>query len=267
MPFLTSSRWVRFLPLLGLATMVSARADVLVNGEAKIDFQKAAWDTLAGGASAPGFEALTLDETFDQAAAASRTGAQILSDEIVASPSYVGLKYAMNGAQVTNLEGRTAQPTDFQFSPDNLTAHTGDIGLGGISRWTVNPLLGGGKLAFGDFTLRYDAARVAVGGSGWHLVGNIAPAGTLFDLVNVSTSTAGNSLSISGDLVVSFEVANFLLATPGDQGKDVGDFRFTATSTVPEPSTVALLMLGGVGLCVWGSRNRKQSATTADQRG
>jgi hypothetical protein len=122
-------------------------------------------------------------------------------------------------------------------------------------------------LAFGDFTLRYDAARVAVGGSGWHLVGNIAPAGTLFDLVNVSTSTAGNSLSISGDLVVSFEVANFLLATPGDQGKDVGDFRFTATSTVPEPSTVALLMLGGVGLCVWGSRNRKQSATTADQRG
>jgi len=240
---------LRSVALLPFAAAMSLHADVLVSGGATIDFHKSAWDSLAGGASVPGFEALTLDETFDQAGAASRTSAQILADEVVASPSYVGLSYAMNGPQVVNLAGRTAQPTDFQFTPGDLTAHTGSIGLGGISRWTVNPLLGGGKLAFGDFTLRYDADRIAVGGSGWHLVGNIAPAGTLFDLVNVTTSASGNSVSISGDLVVSYEVANFLLATPADQGKDVGDFRFTATSSVPEPSTWALLLLGGVGLC------------------
>lgn len=241
----------------GLAVMAlsPSRADVLVSGQATIDFHQSAWDSLAGGASVPGFEALTLDETFDQEAAASRTGAQILADELVASPAYTGLTYALNGAQVSNLAGRTAQPTTFQFSPDNLTAHTGAIGLGGVSRWAVNPLLGGGKLVFGDFTLAYDASRQLVGGSGWNLMGNIAPAGTLFDLVNVTTSTAGNTLSISGDLVVSFEVANFLLGTPSDQGKNVGSLQFSATTAVPEPSTWALFSCGVVGaLVVAGAR-------------
>ncbi|MBN9692367.1 MAG: PEP-CTERM sorting domain-containing protein [Verrucomicrobia bacterium] len=236
--------------------VTSARADVLVTGQATIDFHQAAWDSLAGGASVPGFEALTLDETFDQAGAASRTGAQILADEVQASPSYTGLTYALNGAQVSNLAGRTAKPTTFQFSPDNLTSHTGVIGLGGISRWTVNPLLGGGKLVFGDFTLAYDATRLLVGGSGWHLVGNIAPAGTLFDLVNVTTGTAGNTLTISGDMVVSFEVANFLLGTPADQGKDVGNFQFAGVTAVPEPSVWALFGLGVMGVFLGGHRLR-----------
>lgn len=249
-----------FLALLPIAAALTAHADVLVSGEATIDFQKSAWDSLAGGSSVPGFEALTLDETFDQAGAASRTAAQILADEVVSSPSYVGLSYAMNGSTVQNLSGRTAQPTDFQFNPGDLTAHTGSIGLGGISRWAVNPLLGGGKLAFGDFTLRYDADRIAVGGSGWHLVGNIAPSATIFDLVNVTTSTSGNTVTISGDLAMSYEIANFLLATPSDQGKDMGDFRFSATSTVPEPSTWALLVLGGVGICVQRAVGRNRRA-------
>ncbi|MBL9173618.1 MAG: PEP-CTERM sorting domain-containing protein [Verrucomicrobiales bacterium] len=253
------SRILRSVSLLPFAAAMSLHADVLVGGGATIDFHKSAWDSLAGGASVPGFEALTLDETFDQAGAASRTGAQILSDEVVASPSYVGLSYAMNGPQVVNLAGRTAQPTDFQFTPGDLAAHTGSIGLGGISRWAVNPLLGGGKLAFGDFTLRYDADRIALGGSGWHLVGNIAPSATIFDLVNVTTSTSGNTVTLAGDLAMSYEIANFLLATPSDQGKDMGDFRFSATSSVPEPSTWALLLLGGIGLCIHRAvgRNRR----------
>ena len=70
---------IRSVSLLPFAIAMSLHADVLVSGGATIDFHKPAWDSLAGGASVPGFEALTLDETFDQAGAASRTSAQILA--------------------------------------------------------------------------------------------------------------------------------------------------------------------------------------------
>ena len=42
---------------------------------------------------------------------------------------------------------------------------------------------------------------------------------------------------------VSFEVANFLLSNPGDQGRDMGDFTLTATTSgnpVPEPATMGI---------------------------
>lgn len=242
--------------LLGAVLTPAVHADVLVSGSATVDYHKAAWDSLAGGSSVSGFEALTLDEVFDQSAANSFTGTQLTSIEQQANPSYSGLVYAMNGSAVENLAGRYSKPTDFSFEAGSLTPVTGAIGLGGVSRWTVNPLLGGGKLLFGDFTLRYDAARVALGGSGWHLVGNIPPVGVLFDLVNVATSWGPNSISISGDLTVSYEVANFLFATPANQGVDVGDFRFTGTTAVPEPSTVALLSVAG--FLTWGAIRRRE---------
>lgn len=239
----------------GCSFALRVDADVLVSGSATIDYHKGAWDSLAGGSSVSGFEALTLDEVFDQAAAGAVTGSQLSSIEQQANPSYSGLVYAMNGSTVDNLAGRYSKATDFSFDAGSLTPVTGAIGLGGVSRWAVNPLLGGGKLLFGDFTLKYDVARVALGGSGWHLVGNIPPAGVLFDLVNVVTSLGQDSLSISGDLTVSYEVANFLFATPADQGVDVGDFRFTGTTAVPEPSTLALVSLAA--LAAWGASRRR----------
>lgn len=248
-----------WLPLVAITVLPSfAHGDVLVSGSATINYSKAAWDSLAGGNSTPGFEALILDEAFDQAAANARTSAQILGDEVQASPSYTGLTYALNGASVNNLSGRTTQPTTFGFTPGNLTGHTGAIGLGGITRWDVNPLLGGGQVLFGDFTLKYDAARVGglIDGSGWHLVGNIAPAGVVFDLKNVSTSDSGNALSISGDLTISYEVANFLLATPSDQGKNMGSFALSAVTAVPEPTTTMLLLAGVLGLSVSAVKRR-----------
>lgn len=230
-------------------------ADVLVSGSASVDYHKAAWDSLAGGSSVSGFEALTLDEVFDQAAASARTGSELTSVEQQANPSYSGLVYAMNGSTVNNLAGRYSKPTDFSFEAGSLSPVSGAIGLGGVSRWSVNPLLGGGKLLFGDFTLKYDVARVALGGSGWHLVGNIPPVGVLFDLVNVVTSLGQDSISISGDLAVGYEVANFLFATPANQGLDVGDFRFTGTTAVPEPSTLAFGSMAV--LAAWGASRRR----------
>ena len=229
----------------GLAT---TQAATLTTGSAVFDFDKASWSTLAGGSTAPGFELLLLDEVFDEAAAASRTASQIVGDEVQANPSYTGNVFAMNGAVVTNLTGRTAQPTNFSFAPGNLIGHSGVIGLGGVTRWDVNALVGGGNVLAGDFTLAYDANRLLVGGSGWALTNHIAPAAVVFDLTNVTANASGGTLTISGDLSLSYEVANFLLTSPGDQGKDMGNFTFTA-SYVPEASTATLLGLafgGGI---------------------
>jgi len=247
-------------PALLLSLAGPAAAATLSSGSATIDYHKAAWDTLAGGASVPGFEALVLDEFFDQTAANARTSAQILADEVQASPAYGGQVYAMNGITVTNLAGRTAQPTTIDFNPASLTTHTGVIGLGGVTRWDVNALLGGGNVLAGDFTLRYDASRLLAGGSGWALTNNISPAAVVFDLANVTASAGAGTLTISGDLGLSFEVANFLLGSPGDQGKDMGNFTFTG-SYVPEPSS-ALLLAGILG----GSLGRRNRALPASRR-
>jgi hypothetical protein len=250
-----------FLPIL-ITTLVCASHEAkavstLVSGGATIDYDAAAWATLAGGLNVDPFKALVLNEFFDQAGVTSHTGTQILFDEVVANPSTTGLYHGLNGSTVGNLAGRTNQATSFAYDALNLTSHTGVIGLGGITRWDVNPLLGGGVLGFGDFTLAYHASRVIDGRSGWALTVHLPGGATAFDLTNVTTNATDYSLSISGDLVVSPEFASLLL-TPSNYLKDVGNFSFSA-SAVPEPSR-ALTMLAGVAAL--GFRRRRTSRMT-----
>ena len=227
--------------VLGITT--TSHALTLAGGSATIDYDKAAWDVLAAGFGA-GPNVLTLDEFFDLPAVNARTSSQILNDEVQLFPSYTGQVYPMNGTSVSNLAGRTNQPTTFEFTAGNLTSHTGSIGLGGISQFEVTPLLGGGHLVFGDFTLLFDNARTTSGRSGWYLKGNITPAGAAFDLFNANVLETPTSITISGDLGVTPEVAVQLFATSADIGRDVGNFSFTA-SVVPEPSS-AMLLLGAI---------------------
>lgn len=210
-------------------------ADTLVSGEARLDLDQSAWDSLASGLGAA-MPVLRLDAFFDQAAANARNYDQILSDPLPAT-SYSGLVLVMNGPTVTNQTGRTTQPTTFEYTPRNLTAHTGSIGLGGIVRFKVSS---GGGLLYGDYTLLYSTARHRFGGSGWHLKGNIAPSVTNFDLLNVQLTEDPDGFTLSGDLAVSFEIANFLYATPADALRDVGNFTFTGkSSNHPQPTLLA----------------------------
>lgn len=190
-----------------------------------IDYDVTAWNVLAADTGQPQ-PVLTLDAFFTQAEASTAT-----YDNLLGAPkpgaSYLGQTYALNGAAVTNLPQRTTQPTTFAWVPGNLTGHTGVIGFGGVSRFVVS---GGGVLLYGDFTLAYSAARIARGGSGWFLKGNIPPAAAAFDLLQPVVTETATGFSLSGDLGVSFEVANFLYATPADTLRVVGRFQFTGFS-------------------------------------
>ena len=236
--------------LAAMGVMSSANADTLASGSATIDYDQAAWESLASGYGPT--PVLTLSAFFDQTEADARTGSQLLSDAAPAT-NYGGEVYAMYGSSVANLSGRYGQPTTFTFTPGQLTLHTGVIGFGGVTRFAV---YGGafGSLLFGDFTLQYDAGRQLVGGSGWYLKGNIPPAAAAFDLLNVNINESPGSFTISGDLGISYEVANYLYNTPSDALKDVGNFTFTGFTAVPEPTTVALVVCG-MGF-LWCSRKR-----------
>jgi len=237
--------------LAAMGVVLSGKADTVVSGSATIDYDQAAWESLASGYGPT--PVLTLSAFFDQAQVDARTTSQLLSDPAPAT-NYLGEVYAMYGSTVTNLLGQYAQATTFAFTPGNLTNHTGVIGLGGATRFAV---YGGafGSLLYGDFTLQYSTNRFAYGGSGWYLEGNIPPAAAAFDLMNVNISESPGSFTISGDLGVSWEVANLLYSTPSDTLKDVGDFTFTGLTAVPEPSSI-VLVTGGLGL-LWLARKRR----------
>lgn len=227
------------------------RADTVTSGWATIDYDRAAWDALASGIGT--VPVLTLATFFDQAEANARTQNQLLIDSLPGATSYVGQVYALNGPVVTNLSERYTQPTTFDYTPGRLSQHHGQIGLGGVARFAVFGGLGG-SLLYGDFTLQYDTNRWALGGSGWCLNGNIPPAATAYDLLNVVVTESLGSFTLSGDLCVSFEIANFLYNTPADTLKDVGNFAFTGF-TLPQPifrfcaeADGGLTLLGGNGV-------------------
>jgi hypothetical protein len=240
--------------LAAVGVLSSANAETLASGSATIDYDQTAWESLASGYGPT--PVLTLSAFFDQTQADARTGSQLLSDPAPAT-NYTGEVYAMYGSSMANLSGRYGQPTTFTFTPGQLTLASGVIGLGGVTRFAV---YGGafGNLLFGDFTLQYDVSRQLVGGSGWYLKGNIPPAAAAFDLLNVNISESPGSFTISGDLGVSYEVANFLFGTPADTLKDVGNFTFTGITAVPEPTTVALVA-GGLAL-LWCGRKRLRAS-------
>jgi hypothetical protein len=114
---------------------------------------------------------------------------------------------------------------------------------------------------YGDFTLQYDATRLFLGGTGWYLKGNIPPAAAAFDILNVSVVESPGSFTISGDLYPTYEVANFLYATPSDQFVDVGDFTFTGVTAIPEPTSMASVGGGGL-LLLWRGRKRLRKEST-----
>jgi hypothetical protein len=234
------------LAVVGSLNFTAQSVATLSSGSATINYDKAAWDTLASAYGSP--PVLTLSAFFNQAEANALTQSQLLTD-VQAGYSYTNQVYALNGASVTNLPSRYTQPTTFAYTRGDLTNHTGSAGLGGVARFAV---LGGvaGNLLYGDYTLQYDTNRLALGGTGWYLMGNIPPAAAAFDLLNVNVVETTNSFTISGDLGVSFEIANLVYATPADALKDVGDIVFTGYTVPLSTPVISQLTTAGGSLIV-----------------
>lgn len=218
--------------ILGHIDLIPSGVARVLDGMAVINYSQSAWESLASRVAPP--PVLTLTAFFNQLQANALPQEGLLN-AVQTSVAYSNQVYAMNGASVTNLPTRYTQPTSFLYPRGQLAQHIGRIGLGGVARFAVLGGLGG-NLLFGDYTLQYDASRLALGGTGWYLLGNIPPAAAVFDLLDVRLAETPTSFTLSANLGVSFELANFLFSTPEDTLANVGTFTFTGfTSPLTTP--------------------------------
>lgn len=133
------------------------------------------------------------------------------------------------------------------FNGFNVLNDGEQIGLDGVTRLAVDPGLGGGTFLFGDLGLRYAPTRPTPG-NGLVIVSNFDFQNSpLFDIGNATITADDTTLTITGDLLLAAEYTFFF---GGVAGSDVGDFELVAT--VPEPSTIVLLLTGlvAMGACL-----------------
>lgn len=124
-----------------------------------------------------------------------------------------------------NVLGSWAQPT---ADPFYVPADGEQIGLDGVMRMTVSPEAGGGVFLYGDYALRYASARASIppGATGLVLTSNFDfPNYPIFDLANPVVTATATSLSVSADLLLSFEYTFFF---GGVSGANVGHLDLTA---------------------------------------
>jgi hypothetical protein len=205
---------------------------------------------------------LYLEEFWNASASASLTATQINTPgvaDLVPGTGEIpatGLVYDVTGSTVTNPAGRAIQATNFSYDPNNLTGTaSGQIGLGGVMRFMGNfP----GILVSGDYGLKYDATRVgnAAGGSGWYLLNNYGFPIPGWDLTDVTAASDPFSLSLSGTLKWSPEVASAFFTT-SDIGQPMGTFTFVAP--VPLPAAAWLFGCGVAGLTGMAHRRSRRS--------
>jgi uncharacterized protein (TIGR03382 family) len=238
-----TNRILLSITLFAAANCGSLHSASIVSGSLSLDYDQTTF----------GFLGLTNINSFGQTVSNTRTAAQIQADAGT-STSWTGIGYGINPTTpLTDPTGRDLQETNFTYNPANLTGTAaGAIGIGGTTRWDIDPFLGGGVFILGDFTARYDAARAGGIYSGWYLTNHFSFPSVAFDLANVSTNVLGDGFTLTGDLYVKTgEPLNAFFGFPGET--DYGNFSLSA-STIPEPSSA---MLGALPLLSLLSRRRR----------
>ena len=174
------------------------------------------------------------------------------------------LNWNINPLGTPSPTGRQIQGTTLNIDPTDVLGSWGggsdvgafltggeQIGFGGMTRFTLDPGIPG-VLLFGDWGLRYSASRAGtLAGStsnirsGLVLTSNIDfPNATFADIGNATIDVTGNTLTITGDLLLSD--ALIVLGFPSaNLGLDAGNFTLTAT-LVPAPGAAGLLVAGGL---------------------
>ncbi len=153
------------------------------------------------------------------------------------------------GSVAFGINSRTDTPaTNFAYDIFDLAPFSGTIEHQGSVFFNAD------SIEVGDFSIGFDATRVNADNSGFFVESTTGLEAILFDVENPTTLNAGDSvLEIGADLLVSAEFAA-VLGDAGLTGVDVGDTFVSGVSAVPEPSSIAILSLVGLGFV---ARRRK----------
>ena len=140
-----------------------------------------------------------------------------------------------------NARDAASLPTTFAYDA-GLSAFAGSI------EHTGSVLFNADTVEVGNFTIGFDATRVAGDASGFFVESTTGIAAILFDIAAPSEVVAdAASLQIRADLLVSPEFAQFLLdnslASSNLAGADVGD---AFVNAIPSPGAAAVLGLAGL---------------------
>jgi len=198
---------------------------------------------------------------FTETPADPGTGTVTLTDPIrpagVIPVPYPGTPGSTRSPQLTTLDINPGNVLGTWSTSNDAFAFVGNSTLGeqiaftSMTRWT-GPFTG--VLLYGDFALRNTGTKLV-------LTSNIDFLSAAFaDIGNPVISVSGNTLTISGDLLIGGGL--FVLDPSAIPGTDFGDFVMTAT-LVPEPSSLALAALAGVGLVGMGWHRRKSRSAMA----
>lgn len=189
-------------------------------------------------------------------------------------PAPQTLEYVVNPADLTGTGiptgagGRGNRPTTLNWdaSQDALVdsstfAASGQIGLNGVvmTRGSFT-----GTLTSGDYTFEYDASRNDGVNSGWTLWNHTSFRTSTYDARNISVTTNGDELIMTGELWWSANMTAFLFG--GDGSNSAGkaaDFTLISPAVVPVPAAVWLFGSGLVGLLAGARRKSVQAALSA----
>ena len=102
----------------------------------------------------------------------------------------------------------------------------------------------------GNFTIGFDAGRIAGDASGFFVQSNVGLVGTLFDVATPSVLDARpDGLTVQAPLLISPELAT-VLGDVGLAGSVVGEAKVEA---VPEPAALGMTLIGSFAL-LWARR-------------
>ena len=165
--------------------------------------------------------------------------------------SDVGAGNLGDGSVAFDINPRDAAslPTTFTYSVDDFAPFSGSI------EHTGSVFFNNDAVEVGNFSIGFDADRVAGVNSGFFVASTTGVSAILFDLADVSKVLPNEAdLTVAGSLAVSPEFATFL----GDSaltGATVGLARVDGISAIPEPSST--LAIGSLALCGIIRRKRR----------
>ena len=197
------------------------------SGQVTVSLDAAALGSLNFGID-PNVPTLILEHIYDRQEASTLTRNAILAPPYATTdlPSPSQIVHDVTGPVVPTVEERFIVPTNLLIDTDQVKATWNareSVGLFGLHRFIgdFGVPLGAAPFVWGDFHIGYDATRNQGAQTGFYLQNNFDIPVPLFEVGSPVITTDRGTLQLSGDLLLSPEVAVAFFA--GDDFRDIGD--------------------------------------------